>query len=124
MQDIAAAVGLYKGSLYHYIGGKEELLARVFERAGCAAGRRRADRRRDAPAAERHCGISSSVYVEAVAENLDALTVYLHEWRALAGDSQRACARSASATRWSRRSSARDARRRFCAPDASIATLG
>jgi AcrR family transcriptional regulator len=32
MQDIAAAVGLYKGSLYHYIDGKEELLARVFER--------------------------------------------------------------------------------------------
>src|SRR5215471_14001655 len=32
MQDIAAAVGLYKGSLYHYIGGKDELLARVFER--------------------------------------------------------------------------------------------
>jgi AcrR family transcriptional regulator len=32
MQDIAAAVGLYKGSLYHYIGGKEELLVRVFER--------------------------------------------------------------------------------------------
>ncbi len=32
MQDIAAAVGLYKGSLYHYIGAKEDLLARVFER--------------------------------------------------------------------------------------------
>src|ERR671935_2451137 len=33
MQDIAEAVGLYKGSLYHYIGGKEELLVQVFERA-------------------------------------------------------------------------------------------
>src|SRR5919198_6392060 len=33
MQDIAAAVGLYKGSLYHYIGGKEDLLVQVFERA-------------------------------------------------------------------------------------------
>src|SRR4051812_49185987 len=32
MQDIAAAVGLYKGSLYHYIGGKEDLLVQVFER--------------------------------------------------------------------------------------------
>src|SRR5207237_720702 len=32
MQDIATAVGLYKGSLYHYIGSKEDLLARVFER--------------------------------------------------------------------------------------------
>src|SRR5437870_273586 len=33
MQDIAEAVGLYKGSLYHYIDGKEELLVQVFERA-------------------------------------------------------------------------------------------
>src|SRR5881275_170817 len=33
MQDIAVAVGLYKGSLYHYIGGKEDLLVQVFERA-------------------------------------------------------------------------------------------
>src|SRR5579864_6419477 len=33
MQDIAAAVGLYKGSLYHYIGSKEDLLVEVFERA-------------------------------------------------------------------------------------------
>src|SRR6202011_2819644 len=33
MQDIAAAVGLYKGSLYHYIGGKQDLLVQVFERA-------------------------------------------------------------------------------------------
>src|SRR5207248_7652797 len=33
MQDIAAAVGLYKGSLYHYIGAKEDLLVQVFERA-------------------------------------------------------------------------------------------
>jgi len=32
MQDIAAVVGLYKGSLYHYIGGKEDLLIQVFER--------------------------------------------------------------------------------------------
>src|SRR5207248_10257017 len=32
MQDIAVAVGLYKGSLYHYIGGKEDLLVEVFER--------------------------------------------------------------------------------------------
>src|SRR5205823_9853506 len=33
MQDIAEALGLYKGSLYHYIGGKEDLLVQVFERA-------------------------------------------------------------------------------------------
>lgn len=32
MQDIADAVGLLKGSLYHYITGKEELLYEIHER--------------------------------------------------------------------------------------------
>src|SRR5438309_10599210 len=31
VQDIAEAVGLLKGSLYHYIRSKEQLLARLFE---------------------------------------------------------------------------------------------
>jgi len=33
VQDIAEAVGLLKGSLYHYIRSKEQLLARLFEGA-------------------------------------------------------------------------------------------
>jgi AcrR family transcriptional regulator len=88
MQDIAAAVGLYKGSLYHYIDGKEDLLARVFERAMAAL---LADVERIAadtasrPSTQLRQIIQA--HVEAVANNLDALTVYLHEWRALAGDS-------------------------------------
>jgi TetR/AcrR family transcriptional regulator, cholesterol catabolism regulator len=88
MQDIAAAVGLYKGSLYHYIDGKEELLARVFERG---MGALLADV--EGIAADTACGPSTQLrliveaHVEAVANNLDALTVYLHEWRALAGES-------------------------------------
>jgi TetR/AcrR family transcriptional regulator, cholesterol catabolism regulator len=88
MQDIAAAVGLYKGSLYHYIGRKEELLVRVFERG---MGALLADVERIA--ADTAAGPSTQLrriveaHVAAVASNLDALTVYLHEWRALAGDS-------------------------------------
>ncbi|HKY51602.1 MAG TPA: helix-turn-helix domain-containing protein, partial [Candidatus Limnocylindria bacterium] len=31
VRDIAEAVGLLKGSLYHYIRSKEQLLARLFE---------------------------------------------------------------------------------------------
>jgi AcrR family transcriptional regulator len=88
MQDIAAAVGLYKGSLYHYIGGKEELLVRVFERA------------MDGLLAEVECIVADTslrpsaqlrlliqAHVEAVASNLDALSIYLHDFRALAGES-------------------------------------
>ncbi len=33
MQNIADAVGLQKGSLYHYISSKEELLFKIFERS-------------------------------------------------------------------------------------------
>jgi AcrR family transcriptional regulator len=88
MQDIAAAVGLYKGSLYHYIGGKEDLLVQVFERA---MGTLLADVERIA--ADTSLGPSAQLrlmvqaHVTCVSENLDALTVYLHEFRALAGDS-------------------------------------
>ncbi len=88
MQDIADAVGLYKGSLYHYIGGKEELLVRAFERAMAALLseiERIAAEPRVPPAEQLRRAIRA--HVAAVAENLDALTVYLHEWRSLAGGS-------------------------------------
>ena len=88
MQDIASAVGLYKGSLYHYIGGKEDLLTRVFER-GMGVLLTEVER----IAADSTIRPSTQLrriveaHVSAVASNLDALTVYLHEWRALAGES-------------------------------------
>jgi AcrR family transcriptional regulator len=88
MQDIAAAVGLYKGSLYHYIGGKEDLLVQVFERA---MGTLVAEVERIV--ADTSLGPSAQLrlivqaHVACVSENLDALTVYLHEFRALAGES-------------------------------------
>jgi AcrR family transcriptional regulator len=88
MQDIAQAVGLYKGSLYHYIGSKEDLLVRVFERgmgALLTEVERIAGDESLAPSAQLRQVIGA--HVEAVASNLDALTVYLHEWRALAGES-------------------------------------
>src|ERR1700738_3153988 len=87
MQDIAAAVGLYKGSLYHYIGGKEDLLVQVFERA---MGSLLADVERIVadtslrPSAQLRLIVQA--HVSCVSENLDALTVYLHEFRALAGE--------------------------------------
>jgi TetR/AcrR family transcriptional regulator, cholesterol catabolism regulator len=87
MQDIAAAVGLYKGSLYHYIGGKEDLLVQVFERAmgGLLAEVEQIVADRSArPSTQLRLVVQA--HVEAVCENLDALTVYLHEFRALAGE--------------------------------------
>jgi TetR/AcrR family transcriptional regulator, cholesterol catabolism regulator len=87
MQDIAAAVGLYKGSLYHYIAGKEDLLVAVFERA--MAGlldqvERIATDESLRPSEQLRLVIGA--HVQAVTSNVDALTVYLHEFRALAGE--------------------------------------
>jgi AcrR family transcriptional regulator len=83
MQDIAEAVGLFKGSLYHYIRSKEELLARLFEGAlevtlaelgTIAAGKGSARERMRAMV---------RAYALAIVRNLDAVGVYLREWRAL-----------------------------------------
>ncbi len=83
VRDIADAVGLLKGSLYHYIRSKEELLARLFEgslrdtiteldaiaeRGGSPSERLRAMVR---------------AYVLSVTANLDGVGIYLREWRSL-----------------------------------------
>jgi AcrR family transcriptional regulator len=87
MQDIAAAVGLYKGSLYHYIGSKEELLARVFERGmGSLLDEVESIAADKSLAASRQLRLILRAHVAAVADNREALTVYLHEFRALAGE--------------------------------------
>ena len=86
MQDIAEVVGVYKGSLYHYISGKEDLLLLVFERA-------MADLLLEMEAIATDAAVPATTrlrraihaHVRAVASNQDGLIVYLHEWRALAG---------------------------------------
>jgi AcrR family transcriptional regulator len=88
MQDIAEAVGLYKGSLYHYIVSKEDLLVKAFERA-LAELLVEVER----VAADSSLSASDQLrrivqqHVMSVAGNLDALTVYLYDFRALAGES-------------------------------------
>jgi AcrR family transcriptional regulator len=87
MQDIASSLGLYKGSLYHYIGGKQDLLVQVFERAMDALLVDVEQIVADAslsPSAQLRKVIQA--HVCAVASNLDALSVYLHEFRALADE--------------------------------------
>ncbi|HZO07662.1 MAG TPA: TetR family transcriptional regulator [Solirubrobacterales bacterium] len=86
MRDIAARVGLLKGSVYHYTDSKEELLARIFEQA--------TDRtfailegvgRSEQPAIER-----LAAFVEGWSrwylENLKVIRVYLQEWKHLSGE--------------------------------------
>ena len=85
VQDIAESVGLLKGSLYHYIRSKEELLARLFD--GALEGTVReleTISSREGTARDRLREMVKA-YVIAVTANLDAVGLYLREWRALPG---------------------------------------
>jgi TetR/AcrR family transcriptional regulator, cholesterol catabolism regulator len=83
VRDIAESVGLLKGSLYHYIRSKEELLARLFEGALEETVRElETIAARDATPTERLRDMVEA-YVGAVTANLDAVALYLREWRSL-----------------------------------------
>jgi AcrR family transcriptional regulator len=85
MQNIADAVGLQKGSLYHYISSKEELLFKIFERSTGALTKEleaiiASD---DSPKRKLHRAIEA--HLTALCERLDVYTVYLSERRVLSG---------------------------------------
>ncbi|OGO40713.1 MAG: hypothetical protein A2Z03_02935 [Chloroflexi bacterium RBG_16_56_8] len=88
MQDIADAVGLQKGSLYHYISSKEELLFKIFERSTGAQTQRLQEiiASEDPPVEKLRRAIEA--HVTALCEHLDIYTVYLSERRTLAGKTQ------------------------------------
>jgi len=86
VQDIADAVGLQKGSLYHYISSKEELLGRIVAEGmlGYAHGleqilSRPGTARERLERAVRH-------HVALIAENTAIYAVFLREWPALEPD--------------------------------------
>jgi AcrR family transcriptional regulator len=88
MRDIAAEVGINKGSLYSYIRSKEDLLIPVFERAMRVLLAQIEQITSDAslePTERLRRAIHA--HVTAVADNLETLTVYLSEWRQLAAES-------------------------------------
>jgi AcrR family transcriptional regulator len=83
MQDIAEAVGLLKGSLYHHISSKHELLLEIFE-----AGMQEATRAIEeiayadlAPADKLRLAITR--HIELITGNLDQATVFVMEARAM-----------------------------------------
>lgn len=83
VRDIAESVGLLKGSLYHYIRSKEELLARLFEGAlQQTIGDLDEIASREASATERLREMVRA-YALSVTANLDSVGIYLREWRSL-----------------------------------------
>ena len=85
MQNIADAVGLQKGSLYHYISSKEQLLFKIFERSTGALTQELEAiiASNDSPTDKLHRAIQA--HLTALCEQLDTYTVYLSERRALSG---------------------------------------
>ena len=125
VRDIAESVGLLKGSLYHYIRSKEELLARLFEGAlQETVGELEAIASRDVSATERLREMVR-VYALSVTANLDSVGIYLREWRSLpAPELARVRARRRAMRSLFESVIAEGARRReFAAGDAKIAAL-
>lgn len=83
MQDIADAVGLQKGSLYHYISGKEELLGVIISDAIARYNARlSAIKAMDLPVKQR-LELAVRQHLLGIAENLSMLTIFLRESYAL-----------------------------------------
>lgn len=88
MQDIADAVGLQKGSLYHYISSKEDLLVDIFNDALAQYNARLSEiAAMDTPVRER-LERAIRYHVEGIAENLGVLTIFLRESYALTPEQQ------------------------------------
>ena len=125
VRDIAESVGLLKGSLYHYIRSKEELLARLFEGALLETVRELEEiATRDATATVRLRAMVRA-YALSVTANLDSVGIYLREWRSLPSpELARVRARRRAMRSLFESVLAEGARKReFVAGDAKIATL-
>ena len=85
MQNIADAVGLQKGSLYHYISSKEELLFKIFEHSTGALTKQLEAIIASNISPTEKLRRAISAHLTALCEQLDIYTVYLSERRALSG---------------------------------------
>jgi AcrR family transcriptional regulator len=86
IQDVADAVGVLKGSVYHYIDSKEDLLFQIFENAhGDAELMMRELEALDVDAVERlraylERGVANTL------QNLELQSLYFRDWRYLTGE--------------------------------------
>ncbi len=85
IQDVADEVGMLKGSLYHYIDSKEDLLARIFEDSAGQFEEMLAEvGRLEGPPVERlrlFARQCSLWYLQ----NIERVAIYVNEWEQLSG---------------------------------------
>jgi len=89
MQDIANAVGLQKGSLYHYISGKEDLLVVIIQDAITQYNERLAEIKAMDLSARDRLDLAIRHHLKGIADNLGMLTIYLRESYAANEEQQR-----------------------------------
>ncbi len=86
IDDLVEATGLQRGGLYHYIGGKQDLLIAIHEsflHPLLAQGRAIAVQELEPEAALRAL---AHALMENIARYRDQVTVFFHEWRTIEGD--------------------------------------
>lgn len=86
MQDLADAVGLQKGSLYHYIGGKEDLLLKIFDLAMSSLSQRLERIVAGSGPAREKLRRAIAGHIQVLADNLGMLTIFVREAHALSPD--------------------------------------
>jgi AcrR family transcriptional regulator len=81
IDDLSAATGLQRGGLYHYIGGKQQLLVRIHERfiEPLLENAREIASRGEPPEVELR--LLAEALAQDIADYRDQVTVFLHEWR-------------------------------------------
>jgi len=85
IQDVADRVGVLKGSLYHYIDSKEDLLARIFEESDAISfALMEESRKLEAPAVERLRQFARNWSLWYL-ENIERTAIYVNEWKHLTG---------------------------------------
>jgi AcrR family transcriptional regulator len=82
--DLADALGVQKGSLYHHIRGKEDLLWEV-AREGARAFHAALDAIPETARPTDKIRLALRAHLRVVAEQLDVATVFVQEWRYLEG---------------------------------------
>ncbi len=85
IQDVADRVGVLKGSLYHYIDSKEDLLAGIFDESDEQSfSLMEESRNQDVDAVERLRWFVRAWSIWYL-ENIKRTAIYVHEWRHLTG---------------------------------------
>jgi AcrR family transcriptional regulator len=89
MQDIADAVGLQKGSLYHYISSKEDLLVAIIHDAIAQYNARLSEVKAMNLPVRRKLELAVRSHLQGIADNLSMLTIFFRESYALNPDQRK-----------------------------------